>query len=227
MVDIPNEFNGFPKEAFTFLENLKINNKKEWFEQHKGEYQALLLEPLKILVSELGDFMLTIDPDFEIVPAINRTISRIYRDTRFSKDKSPYKTTLWITFKIPNKNWREAPAYFFEISSKSYRYGMGYFHASPSKMRLFREKIDGNQDKFTQVISFYSKQSKFQIQGDLYKKTIDPTKPEKIQDWYQRKNLYLSCQSHIDEIIFSHQLVDELETGFKTISPLYYYMKHV
>ncbi len=186
-MDTPNEFNGFSKEAFTFLENLRRNNKKEWFEQHKPEYQALLLEPLKNLVSELGDVMLSIDPCFEVVPAINRTISRIYRDTRFSKDKSPYKTTLWITFKIPNKNWREAPAYFFEIFSDSYRYGMGFFQASPGKMQLFREKIDRNQAKFIQVISFYSKQSEFQIQGDLYKKTIDPTKPEKIQEWYQKK----------------------------------------
>ncbi len=58
----------------------------------------------------------------KVSPQINRTISRIYRDTRFSKDKSPYKTTMWVTFKRPVKEWQNAPAYFFEITLESYRY---------------------------------------------------------------------------------------------------------
>jgi hypothetical protein len=58
----------------------------------------------------MDGFMLSIDPYFDVHPAINRTISKIYRDTRFSNDKSPFKTTMWITFKRPEKNWKDAPA---------------------------------------------------------------------------------------------------------------------
>ncbi len=86
--------------------------------------------------------MLTIDPSFGIRPAVDKTISRIYRDTRFSKDKSLFKSTMWLTFKRPRKDWKDAPAYFLEISPDSYRYGMGYYSVSSDTMYKFREMID-------------------------------------------------------------------------------------
>ncbi len=134
-------FTGFYKETFVFLRSLETNNNKKWFEQHKNDYHEFLLNPLKSLVSDLSGFMLTIDPFFEVSPAVNRTISRIYRDTRFTKDKSPYKTTSWIIFKRPKKDWKNSPAYFIELSPDSYRFGMGFYSASPNTMRLFREAI--------------------------------------------------------------------------------------
>lgn len=82
-------FTGFSQNASAFLRDLAANNNKAWFEAHRQEYEEHLLEPLKALVSDLSGFMLSIDPDFMTIPAVDRTISRIYRDTRFSKDKSP------------------------------------------------------------------------------------------------------------------------------------------
>ena len=93
------KFDGFSKDSLKFLRDLKENNNKAWFESHRLEYQKFLLEPFRHLVGEMGEFMLTIDPYFEISPKINKTISRIHKDTRFSKDKSPYKTTMWITYR--------------------------------------------------------------------------------------------------------------------------------
>lgn len=123
-------FEGFLPETLEFLGNLEANNNKVWFEMHKQEYQEHLLQPLQDLVVDLSGFILTIDPYFETTPAINKTISRIHRDTRFSRDKSPYRSTMWITFKRSRKDWKDAPAYFFEISPDSYRYGMGFYSAS-------------------------------------------------------------------------------------------------
>ncbi|MBN1220352.1 MAG: DUF2461 domain-containing protein, partial [Anaerolineae bacterium] len=110
------KFEGFAPETLEFLRNLKANNNKTWFEAHKQEYQEYLLQPLQALVADMGNFMLSIDPYFEVTPAVNKTISRIHRDTRFSRDKSSYKSTMWITFKRPRKDWQDAPAYFFELS---------------------------------------------------------------------------------------------------------------
>jgi len=217
-------FKGFAEETFEFLKDLKTYNNKGWFEQHKQDYQNFLLEPLKDLVTDLGDFMLTIDPYFEVRPAVNKTISRIHRDTRFSKDKSPYKTRMWITFKRPNKNWKDAPAYFFEISTNSYRFGMGLYSASPNTMNQFRETIDNNPNEFLKTISFYSKQKFFVIEGEQYKKIIDKDKSQEIQDWYQRKNLYLVCNRRIDKRLFNSKLSDDLISGFKILEPFYHYL---
>ena len=77
-------FTGFSKESLTFLTIVNKKNSKEWFEKNRDNYEKYLLEPFRMLVAELGKDMLKIDPGFEVRPQINKTISKIFRDTRFS-----------------------------------------------------------------------------------------------------------------------------------------------
>lgn len=214
------KFNGFFSETLNFLNDLKTNNNKGWFETQKWEYQKYLLEPLQSLAADLSEGMLAIDPFLVVGP---RAVSRIYRDTRFSGNKSPYKTTMWLTFKRPRQGWMDAPAYFFEIAPSSYRYGMGFYSASPDTMHKFREAIDEKPKEFQKVISLYPKQKIFVIEGEKYKKIFDETKLGGIQDWYQRKNLYLVCNRKIDKRLFSSKLVDDLLSGFNMTAPFYHY----
>ena len=217
-------FSGFSKETLDFLRNLKTNNNKQWFEAHKQIYQKYLLEPLQNIVMDLSEFMLSIDSYFEVRPKIDKTISRIYRDTRFSKDKSLFKNNMWITFKRPSKDWKNAPAYFFEIFPDWYRYGMGFYSASKNIMDRFRETIDNNPEKFLKTIAFYSKHQIFILEGEKYKRILDQNKSEDIQDWYQRKNFYLTCNRKIDNILLSRELVNDLIFGFGLLAPLYNYL---
>ncbi|MCL4515334.1 MAG: DUF2461 domain-containing protein [Firmicutes bacterium] len=217
-------FEGFSAKTLDFLRNLKANNSKAWFEAHKDEYQEWLLRPLQSLVLDLSGFMLGIDHYFEVTPAVGRTISRIYRDTRFSKDKSPYKSTMWITFKRASKDWQDLPAYFFEICPDSYRFGMGFYSASRETMDRFRAMIDGEPKEFLKAIAFYPGQQVFVVEGEKYKRKLDESKPEEILDWYQRKNLYLVCNRRIDNRLFSRELLDDLFHGFGLIAPFYRYL---
>jgi len=204
------------------------NNNKTWFENHRYDYKEFVLGPLCDLVTDLGDFMLDIDPRFEITPAVNKTISRIYRDTRFSKDKSPFRSTVWITFKNRSKDWTtRVCGYFFELSVDSYRYGMGFYDAAPAIMSKFREQIDENSKEFLKAISFFAKQRKFVLEGEKYKRIIDKSKPGKIQHWYQRKNMYLVCNRKIDDALFSSKLSDDLISGFNMIAPFYHYLQRI
>jgi uncharacterized protein (TIGR02453 family) len=218
-------FTGFSQETLKFLRRLKANNHKTWFEAHRMDYEKHVLGPLRDLVTDLGDFMLDIDPCFEVTPAVNKTISRIYRDTRFSKDKSPFRSVVWFTFKNRSKDWMtHVCGYFFELSVNSYRYGMGFYNAAPAIMSRFRERIDENPREFLKAISFLSKQKRFVLEGEKYKRIIDKNKPEEIQDWYQRKNMYLVCNRKIDSTLFSSKLVDDLMDGFGLIAPFYRYL---
>ena len=217
-------FNGFSQRTLNFLKNLRVNNNKAWFETRRGEYQEYLLNPLQDLVVDLTEFMLTIDPHFEIRPMVGKTISRIYRDTRFSKDKSPFKNTMWITFKKPNNDWKDAPAYFFEISPDSYRYGMGFYSASKETMDRLREMIVRKSKEFLKVFSLYSKQNVFIVEGEKYKRILNSDIPEEFQDWYQMKNLYLVCNRGIDNTLFSRKLLKDLESGFGLIATFYNFL---
>jgi uncharacterized protein (TIGR02453 family) len=220
------KFNGFSPKTMKFLRGLKANNNKAWFQAHRADYEQYVLGPLRDLVTDLGDFMLDIDMRFEITPAVNKTISRIYRDTRFSSDKSPFRSTVWITFKNRKKDWTtRVCGYFFELSVDSYRYGMGFYDAAPAIMSKFRQVIDENPKEFLKAISFFDKQKIFVLEGEKYKRIIDENKPEKIQHWYQRKNMYLVCNRKIDDTLFSSKLVDDLISGFGLIAPFYNFLQ--
>ena len=222
------KYNGFSPKTLKFLRGLKANNNKAWFQSHRADYEEHVLQPLRDLVTDLGDFMLDIDPCFEITPAVNKTISRIYRDTRFSKNKSPFRSKVWFTFKNQIKDWTtHVCGYFFELSTNSYRYGMGFYNAAPAIMSRFREMIDDNPKEFQKAISFFEKQKTFILEGEKYKRIIDKSKPEKIQHWYQRKSMYLVCNRKIDDTLFSRKLVDDLIVDFNMIAPLYQYLQRI
>ncbi|ABB33168.1 protein of unknown function DUF2461 [Geobacter metallireducens GS-15] len=215
-------FTGFSPQTVTFLSSLAGNNTKAWFETHRGDYEERLLEPMKALVAELSDFMLSIDQDFVTVPG--RAISRIHRDTRFSRDKSPYKTTLWITFKRQITEWRDAPCYFFELTACSYRFGMGFYSASKGTMDRLRETIERKPAQFRETVAFLGGQKRFVLEGEVYRRPLRHDLPEDLQEWHRRKNLYLVCNRQPDNALFSRKLVDDLRTGFGMLAPFYDYL---
>lgn len=92
-----NEFSNFTPGAMTFLRQLKRNNEREWFKARKEEFDSLLQGPLRLFVEEMDVRLARIAPELHGDP--KRSIFRIHRDTRFSKDKTPYKThvSCWFT----------------------------------------------------------------------------------------------------------------------------------
>lgn len=221
-------FNGFYLDTLKFLKSLEANNNKQWFEKHRSDYEHFILEPLRSLVNDLSESMLKIDPRFETAPAVNKTISRIYRDTRFSGDKSPYRSNFWIVFKRQKKEWStQGCAYFFEVFKDHYHYGMGFYDAAPAIMSKFRELIDENPKEFLKAVAFYPKQKIFKLEGETYKRIINKNQPKEIQIWYQRKSMYLVCDRKINKTLFSRKLLTELKQGFKMISPIYLYLQKV
>lgn len=218
------QFTGFTPEALQFLFEIKINNNKVWYEANKQRYREILLAPFQKLVGDLSDFMLTIDPQFITTPAVDKTISRINRDTRFSKDKTLYRDSMWLSFKRRSDDWKEAPAYYFEITPDSYRYGMGIYNAPKLIMDKFRQMIDEQPEEFLKVISFYKKNRTFTLEGERYKKTLVPGQSEAIQEWYQCKTFHLTSLHKTDELILGKQLVAVLISSFELLAPLYNFL---
>jgi uncharacterized protein (TIGR02453 family) len=115
-------FNGFPPEAVTFFQGLQNNNNKTWFEARKPDYQKFVLEPAQEFIEEMGVRLKQLSPGIHADPRVNRSIFRIYRDIRFSKNKTPYKTHLGIWM------WEGEGAKF---ESSGY-----YFHLEPPNILL-------------------------------------------------------------------------------------------
>ena len=91
-------FNGFPKKFTKFFADLAMNNNKLWFNEHKPDYEQFVLGPSKLFVIAMGERLSELSPDINAIPMVNKSLFRLNRDTRFSKDKSPYKTNVGIFF---------------------------------------------------------------------------------------------------------------------------------
>jgi len=227
MIAIKTQFQGFSQESLQFLRQVKTNNDKEWYDRHKPDYRRLLLHPFQDLVGDLSASMVAIDPEIVTLPVVDKTISRIYRDIRFSADKSRYRDAMWLVFKRSSKEWTQMPVFYFEITPEWYRYGMGFYDAAPATMARFRRKIDENRRAFLKAVAFYQKKSPFHLEGEKYKRIFRPDLPETIQDWYQRKNFYLTCQKPVDARLFSPVLAEDLTAGFTMLKPLYHYLQKI
>jgi len=113
-------FAGFPRESFAFFAKLAKNNKREWFQPRKEEYERVCQAPLKALAAAL-------DP-----PLGSSTLTRIYRDIRFSKDKSPYRTHVSTMVR----------GNYLSLSAKGLYVGTGMYMPEPAALRKMREAID-------------------------------------------------------------------------------------
>lgn len=212
-------FNGFSKDTINYLNGLKENNNKQWFEENRDKYREYLLEPMKELVCELEPVMLSIDSLLEIRPT--KSISRINRDVRFSKDKSPYRANMWIAFKRVYQDWKAEPVYFFEIFPDFYRFGMGFYSIPKETLYKLRTMMDEGKKDFSRIYSQYKNQKTFTIEGEKYKRIINPNLSEEINEWYQRKEICLTCNRQIDDRLFSPELVKDIADGFSLLEPMY------
>ena len=215
-------FKGFQEEYKDFLIQLRFNNNREWFHENHDTYLKYVREPLKALVREMGPMMLSIDPQFDIES--RRTISRINRDLRFTRDKSPYRANMWITFKRLATEGKVVPSYYFEIFPEYYSYGMGFYNVPRGVMDEIRGMIDERNQKFMKIHKLYKSQNTFTMEGRKYKRIINKELPEDLTDWYQRKELFFVCDRN-DDLIFSPELIDVMYKDFKLIEPIYHFLR--
>lgn len=216
-------FNGFSANTLAFLGGLAANNDRAWFAAHKGEYQELVQAPMWRLVNALAPAMLAIDPGFDLSPR-GGAVSRIYRDTRFSRDKAPYRINQWIAFKRRSGEWQDRPCYFMEFGPDGYRYGMGFYSARPDTMRAIRRRIEVRPRDLTNAMD-EATGAGFTLEGEAYKKPRLPAgQPPAIQEWYRLRNIYLARARPIDAVFASGALAEELRRAFAAAAPLYHFL---
>lgn len=215
-----------PKTLDFLFEN-RLNNSKEWFHSHKADYETYVLQPLVELVEQLTSTMLEIDPSFIIIPKCTKTISRIYRDTRFSKDKSLYRSNMWLTFMRDKKLYHGCPAYYVDISGEGYECGVGYYKASSETIRTYREMILNREPSFLRAKECLEKMDGFTHYNDLLKRSKAPDQPADIRDWLDRRGIGVSKLSQDFDTMFSPQFAQALSGDLLGLKPIYEFYQAV
>jgi uncharacterized protein (TIGR02453 family) len=142
-------FTGFQLEAIQFLADLAANNERTWFQPRKADYERLLKEPLESLCTALAQRFEARGIPLRADPA--RSPFRIYRDVRFSKDKSPYKTNVGASFPWAGDG-EGAGGGYFHLAPGEVFVGGGMWHPEPTKLNAFRRLVDKDPGRVHAVI---------------------------------------------------------------------------
>jgi uncharacterized protein (TIGR02453 family) len=142
-------FPGFPAEMFTFFRALKRNNNREWFQPRKELFETEVKAPMIALVEALNVELAKFAEDYMAEP--RKAVYRIYRDTRFSADKSPYKTHLAAVFPRHGGNRGSAPGFFFSVSEKEIGVAGGIYEPQPEHLLAIRTWLAENHAMFRKL----------------------------------------------------------------------------
>ncbi|MCL2562933.1 MAG: DUF2461 domain-containing protein [Oscillospiraceae bacterium] len=211
-------FHGFTSHTIDFMWNLRLNNRKDWFEANKNVFKQEFQDPMKALGREVFE---RITADYGDHGFIHKT-SRIYKDARRVRDGEPYRCNLWFSIERPGEAWTSVPVFWFELSPENWSYGLGYYQARPITMAKLRARIDRAPKKFEQFIAPLEKQDEFILDGDEYKRKKEAPSPETAA-WYNRKSFSLIHQQQNGEELFSPELADRLVKGYQFLMPFYDY----
>ncbi|OIP55317.1 MAG: TIGR02453 family protein [Helicobacteraceae bacterium CG2_30_36_10] len=136
------EFKGFSKKTLPFLEAIRENNNKEWFANHKKEYEELILNPSRLFVEEMGEHLQALEPTINAIPKINKSLYRIYRDTRrMGANKEPIKSRIGIIFWQGNTKRMQSSCFYLHFSPEELLVAAGVRWFEKPMLDAFREYI--------------------------------------------------------------------------------------
>lgn len=219
-------FSGFTVATIKFLHGLKKNNNKEWFEEHRDDYEFTLREPFKGLVSEMA-----VRFQQEKLPLIanpRTSLFRINRDIRFSKDKSPYKTHIGVWFPTTTAGKEDWSGVYFGIepgAAKDVKVwcGGGSYQPQPPQLKRIRKNVSEDFKAFTKLLndkSFRKHYPNGLEDGEKLKRIPQGfTDDDPAAEFLKLKNWYFNSAMTKQDIL-SDELPDILLDKFRVALPL-------
>ena len=167
----------FSKHTFQFLSDLKSNNDRAWFAANKARYEEHVKDPALRLIEDFAVHLQKLSPHFHAGPG---ALFRIHRDTRFSKDKSPYKTHTGIQFRHDMSRNVHAPGYYVHIEPGGVFVALGIWHPEPKALRAIREHVAGDGAAWKKASGAKAFREAYEQEGDRLTrppKGFDPEHP--------------------------------------------------
>lgn len=208
-------FTGFTPETMDFLWGIRMNNNRDWFTQHKGDYVRTLYEPMK----ELGQ---AVFQPFLERPGNLLKVSRIYRDARMHPP-TPYKESLWLCIRRDVDWWAENPCLYFELNPEGANYGFFYWKPRTSMLEDFRRNISAKPDDFLKLISGTEAAVGQPVTAECYKRPKPTDNPALIPYFAWKGQIGCTREIAPGDRLFGSQLEKEVSGFFKALTPLYEY----
>lgn len=206
----------FSQGTFDYLEDLKRNNDRAWFAANKGRYDEVVRIPALRFIEDFGPELRTISPHFLATP---RSLFRIHRDVRFSKDKRPYKTAAGIHFRHERRRSAHAPGYYLHIEPGEVFLGLGIWRPDAQALRSIREHLVERPEAWRKASGSKAFRSGFELAGDRLSRPprgFDRDHPL-VEDLKWKD--YIAVRGLNEELVTSDTLPRELAKILKAGSP--------
>lgn len=221
---MPEIFSGFPSECLAFYRKLAKNNSKLWFEKHRADYEKQVLDPARRFVESMGDLLRRITPEIHAEPLVDRSIFRIYRDVRFSRDKRPFKTNLALWFWEGTGPRMECSGYYVNIEPDSIMLGVGMYQFPKHMLKEYRDSVIHPKygPLLTDVLSDVNDKKRYELGGRHYKKTPRGYPADHVHsDLLLFNGLWAGIEMPVPRELFSRDLVRFCCKIFKDLAPLH------
>ncbi|HZV55497.1 MAG TPA: DUF2461 domain-containing protein [Rhodocyclaceae bacterium] len=157
----------FSKATLNFLDELEANNERAWFEANKARYEALVREPALEFIAAMAPSLAKVAPHFRAEPRkMGGSLMRVFRDTRFARDKSPYKTNIGIQFRHELGKDVHAPGFYVHIATDGCFFGVGCWHPEADALGRIRDLIAAQPDRWFAARDDRKFATQFALAGD-------------------------------------------------------------
>jgi uncharacterized protein (TIGR02453 family) len=220
---VPTAFTGFPPEMIRFLRALKRNNRREWFQPRKHLFEEQVKAPMLELVAAINSGLAKFAPEYVTEP--KKAIFRIYRDTRFSADKTPYKTHIAASFSRRGGERLGTGGFYFSVSHETIEIAAGLWHPDRDVMLIVRNHIADTHEELRRLLADKkSRKLAGELKGDALSRSpkgFDPAHPAagfiKMKDWVLEVTLDVNLAT-------TPQLHAEIVERFRAMTPLLNYL---
>ena len=179
------EYNGITLDSLFLLAENRFRDSKPFYEEHKEQLKNGIIVPMRQIAGIFAEELLAVDPLINSIPT--KMVSRIRRDTRFTKDKRLYRENCWIMFMRPKDSWRGYPCIWFEISPTDYGIGIGFYGEEAGLMETFRKNLRERDGEFRKAVSDVLSTGS-DLMPRMYKRGFAGA-PEGLEEYYNCKSL--------------------------------------
>ena len=208
-----------PSDIFSFFKKLEKNNNREWFEQHKPEFKTL-----ETTVKQFGE---ALKDQLNQHDSIDRfKLFRVYRDVRFSKDKTPYKTHFGLTWHRTKPEYRGG--YYLHLKPNDIFLACGFWDPSPADLKRIRQEIDMDADEYRDIINEPNfKRIWGELQGDAVKTAPKGYAKDHPNIDLLRHKQHIFMVRYTEEDVAAADFLDRLDTALQAVRPFVDYMSAV
>ncbi len=214
-------FQGFTQDTFLFFVEVTFHDSKRFMDQNRARYKREVQGPLSELALALLPDMLTIDPNFNT--RLTSIVSRIYRDTRYSKNKSLYRDHAWLSFKHPDTRIGETFSMYAEIEPNGYGYGMGMYSPDSAFMKAFRERILTSPARFL-ALAEEAKARGFTVEGERFKRDRFPDADPALKPYLNLKGISFTFFNKDVKKTYEPDFLNEVREGLLSLKELYQFI---